>query len=80
MKVKELIAELLKHNHEAEVVVDGYELGVNDVRKVTPLKIYKNENRPYWHGRFEKNAPGKHSVANAQPIDAVYLPRMDDED
>jgi hypothetical protein len=50
------------------------------VRKVTPIKIYKNENHPYWHGRFEKNAPGKHSVANAQPIDAVYLPRMDDED
>ena len=34
MKVKELILELLTHDQEALVMVDGYENGVNDVREV----------------------------------------------
>jgi hypothetical protein len=80
MKVKELITELQKHDHEAEVVVDGYELGVNDVRKVVAATVFKNEKRPYWYGRYEMTEPGMYSVKGAQPVSAVYLPRIDDEE
>ena len=80
MKVKDLILELQKHDQEAEVVVDGYEMGVSDVRKVVATVIFQNENRPYWYGRFETTEPYNYSVKNAKPINAVYLPRLDHED
>lgn len=79
MKVKELIAELQKYDPEAEVVLDAYELGVNDARKVVAATVFKNENRPYWYGRYEMTKPGMYSVKDAQPINAVYLPRLDNE-
>lgn len=80
MKVKELIAELMKHDQEAEVVLDAYELGVSDVRKVVAATVFKNENRPYWYGRYEMSKPGMYSEKDANPISAVYLPRLDNED
>ena len=80
MKVKDLILELQKHDPEAEVVVDAYEMGVNDVRQVVPTVIFQNENRPYWYGRFETTKPGTYSVNDAKPINAVFLPRLDHED
>ena len=80
MKVKDLILELQKHDPEAEVVVDAYEMGVSDVRQVVDTVIFKNENRPYWYGRFETTKPGIYSVNDAKPINAVYLPRLDHDD
>lgn len=80
MKVSELITELLKQDQEAEVLVDGYEMGVSDVRKVVPNIAYKNNNRPYWHGRYELNSKGEYTPEDAKEINAVYLPRCDHED
>ncbi len=80
MKVKELIAELQKHDQEAEVVVEGYEMGVSDVRKVVPVTVYKNVERPYWCGRYETSLGGEYTPTNAQPVSAVFLPRLDNED
>jgi hypothetical protein len=80
MKVKELIAELQKHDPEALVVTDCYEMGINEFRVVRPLVVYKNENRPFWYGRYEAIKPGSYTVKDAQPVSAVYLPRLDDED
>lgn len=80
MKVKDLILELQKHDPEAEVVVDAYEMGVNDVRQVVPSIVFKNEKRPYWYGRYETTKPSTYSIKDAQPINAVYLPRLDHDD
>jgi len=80
VKVSELITELLKQDQEAEVLVDGYEMGVSDVRKVVPDIAYKNDNRPYWHGRYELNSKGEYTPEDAKAINAVYLPRCDHED
>lgn len=80
MKVKELIAELLKHDQEAEVVTDGYEMGVSDVRRVVKGIAYKNTGRPFWYGRYELNWPGIYTPLDATPVNAVYLPRGDHED
>ncbi len=81
MKVKELIKALLKHDPEAEVMVDGYESGVNDVRKVVPIIAYKNANRPSWFGRYSEATPDpEYTPEGAQAINAVYLPRDDHYD
>lgn len=81
MKVKQLIAELLKHDQEAEVMVDAYEIGVNEVRKVVPIIAYKNANRPAWFGRYSETTPDpEYTPEGTQPINAVYLPRIDDCD
>ena len=80
MKVKDLIIELQKHSPDAEVLVDGYEMGVSDVRKVVPIIAYKNVERPHWHGRYETSLGGEYTPADAQPISAVFLPRLDHED
>lgn len=80
MKVKDLILELQKHEQDAEVVVDGYEMGVNDVRRVVATVIYQNEKRPYWYGRYETTKPGVYSIEGSKPINAVYLPRLDHDD
>lgn len=80
MKVKELIEELKKQDQSALVVTDGYEMGINEFRLVRPMVVYKNENRPFWYGRYESTKPGEYTIKNAEPINAVYLPRLDYED
>lgn len=80
MKVKELIVELQKQNPEALVVTDGYEMGINEFRIVRPMIVYRNENRPFWYGRYEAIKPGEYTIKDAEPINAVYLPRMDYEE
>jgi hypothetical protein len=80
VKVHELITELLKHDQEAEVMVDGYEEGVSEVRKVVPVTAYRNLERPFWYGRYELSLGGEYTPADAQPISAVFLPRLDHED
>jgi len=80
MKVKELIAELQRHDPEAQVMVDGYEMGVSDVRKVVPVTVYKNIDRPFWCGRYDTSLGGEYTPEDAEPVNAVFLPRLDNED
>lgn len=81
MKIYELVAVLLNQDQNAEVVIPGYEIGVFDVRQVVPAVIFKNENRPYWCGRYSLNEPdAEFTPKGAEPIVAVYLPLLDHED
>jgi hypothetical protein len=80
MKVHELIERLKQCDQDAEVVVDGYERGVNDVREVRVVQAYKNESRPFWNGRFELDKPGEFTTPGTMPVAAVYLPRQDHAD
>ena len=79
MKVKELIDLLLKEDQEAEVMTDGYETGLNDIRKVAAVTVYKNFNRPYYIGRYD-TVKNEYTDPDAQPISAVFLPRLDHHD
>lgn len=80
MKVHELISELLKQDPDAEVMVNGYEEGVSDVRKVVAASAYRNENRPFWYGRYELNSPGPYTPKDSTEIKVIFLPRLDNED
>ena len=80
MKVKDLIIELQKHDPEALVVTDGYEMGLNDLRLVTTKIVFKQGNRPFWHGRYDESKTGEYTVKDAEPINAVYLPRLDHDE
>lgn len=82
MKVRELIAELLKHDQEAEVVTEGRGLGVSDVRRVIPGVAYKNESRPFGYGRYKLNRAGTYTPQDTDlvPVRAVYLQSGDNED
>jgi len=44
MKIKELIAELQKHDPELMVVIAGYEGGVNEVSRTQAVGIKLNVN------------------------------------
>lgn len=82
MRVKELIEELLKHDQEAEVVTDGRDLGVSDVRRVIPGVAYKNESWPFGYGRYKLKSSGTYTSQDADlvPVRAVYLQPGDNED
>ena len=80
MKVKYLIIELQKHDQDAEVVVDGLDVGLTDVRKVETITAYKNVDRPFWCGRYGTIPGIEYTPKDAQPVSVVYLLRLDDED
>lgn len=61
-------------------MTDGYEMGMNEFRIVRPIVVYKNENRPFWCGRYDESKTGEYTIKGAEPINAVYLPRLDHEE
>lgn len=58
MKVKDLLGLLAQCPPEAEVVVKGYEGGVDDVAEVKLVKIKKNVNAEWYYGRHEVEVDG----------------------
>jgi len=53
MKIKELIAELQKHDPELMVVIAGYEGGVNEVSRTQAVGIKLNVNTEWYYGKHE---------------------------
>ncbi len=53
MKVKELIEQLKCHDPEAQVVISGYEGGVNDVDHTGSCTIALNVNTAWYYGEHE---------------------------
>ncbi len=76
MTVRELIAELSKHDPALPVVLDGYEGGVDDVVVVETVKIELNVNTKDYYGKHEiyDDYRAKYHP-KAVTHDAVYLPR-----
>jgi hypothetical protein len=58
MKVKDLLTLLSQLPLEAEVVVKGYEGGVNDVVEVKLVEIKQNVNNEWYYGRHEIDKDG----------------------
>jgi ABC-type Fe3+-hydroxamate transport system substrate-binding protein len=74
MKVKELIEQLQKHNPESIVVVDGYETGFDELKKVEYIAGLKKlpEDKAYYDGEYQEAA----TMSWLQDLTtAVYLPR-----
>lgn len=67
MKVKDLLTLLSQMPAEADVVVKGYEGGVDDVINVKIVKIKKNVNDEWYYGKHEINEDGD--------VRAVYIQR-----
>ena len=67
MKVIDLLALLSQMPSEADVVVKGYEGGVEDVVNVNLVKIKKNVNDEWYYG--------KHAIDEDSNIQAVFIQR-----
>lgn len=86
VKVKELIAELQKHDPEALIVNDDYGTDINEFKRVKPIVIskmvvYKKyENRPSLYIRYEDEKLSECTVKEAALFSAVYLNRLDCEE
>jgi len=58
MKLKELLALLSQFPPEADIVVKGYEGGLDDVIDVKLVKIKRNVNSDWYYGRHEADDDG----------------------
>ena len=67
MKVIDLLTLLSQMPAEAEVVVKGYESGVDDVINVKLVKIKKGVNAEWYYGRHEIDEDGD--------VQAVFIQR-----
>lgn len=65
MKVKELISLLSQMPADADVVVKGYEGGVDDVTDVTLVRILRDVHKEWYYGR--------HAIDNTSEIQAVFI-------
>jgi hypothetical protein len=67
MKVKDLLALLSQMPADVDVVVKGYEGGVDDVVDVKLVKIKKDVHPEWYYGRHEIDEDGD--------VQAVFIPR-----
>lgn len=67
MKVKDLLALLSRMPAEADIVVKGYEGGVDDVVNVKIVKIKKDVHDEWYYGRHEIREDGN--------VEAVFIQR-----
>jgi len=65
MKLKELLALLSKMPADADVVVKGYEEGVDDVVEVNLIQIRRDVHSEWYYG--------KHEVDMGGPVQAVLI-------
>lgn len=74
MKVKELIEQLQNFDPEQLVVVDGYETGYDEVKKIYLIDNLKKlpEDKAYYDGEYQEAEP---LTWNHHLVNAVYIPR-----
>ena len=75
MKVKELIEQLSKMDPEAMVVVDGYEGGVDELKKITEEEVYLNVHHEYYYGSHELSYNLFGAPQDCQKTKVIYIPR-----
>lgn len=69
MTVKELIAELQKHNPDKLVLIPAYEEGFDELERVIEIKVAYKEAEHYWEGDYSDYPPDECLTS------AVLLPR-----
>lgn len=67
MKVKDLLTLLSEMPVDADVVVKGYEGGVDDVVNIKLVKLRKDVNNEWYYGKHEINQDGD--------VQAVFIQR-----
>jgi GTP-dependent phosphoenolpyruvate carboxykinase len=74
MKVKELIEQLQKFDPEQIVVVDGYETGYDEVKKIYYIAGLSKllDNKAYYDGQYQKVG---RTEEESELLSAVYIPR-----
>lgn len=75
MKVRELIEQLQKFDPEQIVMVDGYESGFDEVKKIeyiTGLSYYPKQDNNWYDGEYQEV---RSLDVQSDNISAVYLPR-----
>ncbi|MDI6757254.1 MAG: hypothetical protein QME32_04450 [Endomicrobiia bacterium] len=62
MKIKELVQCLHQFDEGMEVLVEGYEQGVEplDKERIKKIKYTENVHKQWYYGRHEKDKNGKH--------------------
>lgn len=62
MKIKELILHLGQFDENTEVLVEGYEQGVEplDKERIEKIKYTENAHKQWYYGRHEKDKNGEH--------------------
>jgi len=74
MTVEELIAELQKHDPKLQVIISGYEGGVDDIGCVIPQKIALNVNTEWYYGKHETvDHMSYRDLTQYAQADAVYI-------
>ena len=73
MKVKDLIAHLQTFDPELEVMIDGYEGGIENITEVEMVQVALDVNQSWYYGKHEMvykddQHPG-HEIVNAVRID-----------
>ena len=71
MKVKDLLTLLSEMPADADVVLKGYEGGVDDVLNVKLVKIKKDVHAEWYYGKHEINEDGD--------VQAVFIQREERE-
>ena len=71
MKVKDLLALLSEMPLDADVIVKGYEGGVDDIINIQLVKLNRNEHDEWYYGRHEIKEDGN--------VQAVFLQREERE-
>jgi hypothetical protein len=51
------------------VVVDGYEGGFDDIKKIKTITVYEKTDHNWWDGKYEQSSSGQ------QGIVVLLLPR-----
>lgn len=67
MNVGELIKLLQAYSPDAQVVVQGYEEGFDDITVVTEIAIQPSGEPKWYYGRFEKTDP-KESTGSKKAV------------
>jgi hypothetical protein len=75
MKIKDLIAELQKHDPEMQVVRSGYEGGVEFVSRVLCYEVAIDVNTDWWYGKHEliRHDLDKEAYESHQKTQAVFI-------
>jgi hypothetical protein len=71
MRVKNLIDLLQKEDPEMRVIIDGYEGGYDEVKKILHVEIIPNVGKKdaWWYGEFD------YAVGNNNSEKALLFPR-----
>ena len=68
MKNKDLIEKLKQYPEDMEIVSDGYEDGYDTIKDVQTIEAYRDKNKPWWNGDYNKR-----KIKGVEKEEILYL-------